>query len=171
MTYLELVRILSEDNRQQPIEHIHAVADWLLLWVDASQNVRTYGSVALDPKTMNRVENPKLKVKEKAEKALFKKPLDRIDKRRALAEMGETDVEAGELGTEEGRIEEEAGDVDQNELHDPDEGRADPVVGPDPVDGDRVGPAVAPRHYQSRSRIPSDLPVGLVLPARRDGKG
>ena len=91
--FIELVEVLRTENTNTPREILIQTADWLLLWLDASINVRMYGSIVLDPKTMNRVENPKLKINEKAEKAMNKKPLCEVRRRRAVAAM-EASVEA-----------------------------------------------------------------------------
>ena len=152
-----LVELLRAENPAASRDHILAVADWLLLWADASRNVRRFGSVVLDPKTANRIENPKLKIKEKAEKALFKKPLSEVRRRNAMRALEESIEEeakdengAGERGTEELRERDEAVGADPNAVRDDGGAAGDP----DPMDGHRQRKKVVKIGPPRKSRLP-----------------
>jgi hypothetical protein len=90
--YTVLSSLADENTNEEPMK-LQSLADWIIIWADASANVRKNGSIVLDPKTANVVENPKLKIKERAEKAMFGPALREVT-RRATAQLVADAIEA-----------------------------------------------------------------------------
>lgn len=87
--FYSVLASLADENQQGDPAKLNMVANWMLIWADASADVRKNGSVL----KVDGSENPKLKVMERAEKALDRKSLECIH-RRATAQLVADAIEA-----------------------------------------------------------------------------
>jgi len=70
ITRAEIVSILSTDNPGARADDVAMYADAFLDYREASANIRQHGNIVLHPRTGAPIENPYLKVKAQASRAL-----------------------------------------------------------------------------------------------------
>jgi len=87
--YLIVLEALEEDNPQEKYALLQACANWIVLHVHGTDNVRRYGAQVLHPKSGAPIENPWLKTISTAEKSLFGKSMAKIKKDNAFRALQE----------------------------------------------------------------------------------
>ena len=156
-TVEKVADVLREDNPDKNTFDYTACADWLIRWQEA-------------------VDEDDVKAKVIAEKALFGKIFGGWAKSRALEVIKNEQNDAGVLGCVEeawanGGESAAVGGVSEVAVRGADATGTDAVVGVDPVDGDGQRPKVATGRRTRGRRVPTDLPTGVVIMARRDTEG
>lgn len=93
--FYSVLASLADENQNGDPQVLQALADWLLIWTKASVDVRKNGLIVprLTKTGVAMVENPHLKIKERAEKAMNGKCFADIH-RRATAQLVADAIEA-----------------------------------------------------------------------------